>query len=64
VLQRKVYNEIVEVLGNSEPNVAINHANLQELKYLEMVIKETLRMYPSVPIIGRNLAEDTEIGEF
>ncbi len=31
------------------------------MKYLEACIKEALRLYPSVPIIGRRLEQDTVI---
>jgi Cytochrome P450 len=37
--------------------------DINEMKYLERVIKETMRLYPSIPIFGRELKEDVEIGK-
>ncbi len=41
VIQEKVYEEIRQVLGDE-----ITYEKLQQLPYLDMVISETLRMYP------------------
>lgn len=38
--------------------------DLKKLKYLECVIKEALRLFPSVPFFARSLGEDCHISEF
>ncbi|TMW51300.1 hypothetical protein DOY81_003619, partial [Sarcophaga bullata] len=60
-VQQRAFNEVVEVLGNDREK-PVTMRDLQDLKYLEAVIKESLRMYPPVPMIGRQITEDTKIG--
>ncbi|XP_058822314.1 cytochrome P450 4d2-like [Topomyia yanbarensis] len=59
-VQQKVYDEIVSVIG-SDRKRPVSLAQLNELRYLELVIKETLRLYPSVPFFGRKMLEHSEI---
>ena len=35
--------------------------DLSQMNYLEMVIKESLRLYPSVPVMARYLDEEITI---
>lgn len=58
--QEKVHEELEEIFGDSE--VPANVKELSQLKYLERVIKETLRIFPSVPLIMRELVEDVKLG--
>ncbi|XP_061684889.1 cytochrome P450 4V2 [Syngnathoides biaculeatus] len=58
----KVQHELQEVFGTSERVASME--DLKQLKYLECVIKEALRLYPSVPFFGRSLCEDININGF
>lgn len=60
-IQRKAQAEIDRVLStNGSFSVSLEH--LAELKYLECCLKETLRLFPSVPMITRVLSHDQQIG--
>lgn len=56
-VQKKLSAEIDEVIGDGE----VMFSNVNELKYLDMVIKEAMRLYTPVPIISRRLFEEVEI---
>lgn len=61
-VQEKMYNEIIQVFGKdfSEP---VTIAKLNSLSYMDLVIKESLRVFPPVPMIARYLHEDVEISK-
>lgn len=58
-IQDRVYNELHEIFGDSEREITVD--DLKKMKYLEQCMKETIRMYPTVVMIGRRITEDTNI---
>ncbi|PSN54065.1 Cytochrome P450 4C1 [Blattella germanica] len=61
-IQEKAYEEQENIFQGSDRSATMK--DLNEMKYLERVIKETLRIYPSVPTISRKLNTDVKIGEY
>ncbi|EDO31776.1 predicted protein [Nematostella vectensis] len=58
-VQRKAQAEVDEFFATNSGKLTAD--SLKGLKYLECVIKETLRIFPSVPFFGRSLVEDLEL---
>nr|NP_726797.1 cytochrome P450 4d1, isoform B [Drosophila melanogaster]AOQ09570.1 Cyp4d1-RB [synthetic construct]AAF45736.1 cytochrome P450 4d1, isoform B [Drosophila melanogaster]AAM50899.1 LP06368p [Drosophila melanogaster]AKD42953.1 Cyp4d1-RB [Drosophila melanogaster]AKD42963.1 Cyp4d1-RB [Drosophila melanogaster] len=58
--QKKCFEEIRSVVGNDK-STPVSYELLNQLHYVDLCVKETLRMYPSVPLLGRKVLEDCEI---
>lgn len=58
-VQQKLADEMSEIFGDSDRPATSQ--DLQNMKYAERVVKETLRLYPSVPLFARFMREDLEI---
>ena len=54
---KKVVQEQHEIFQNNYL-AEVTQNDLSKMKYLECCVKEALRLYPSVPIIGRSVEKD------
>ncbi|CAG2061343.1 unnamed protein product [Timema podura] len=61
-IQVRVQRELDEIFQGVSR--AATMQDVQEMKYLEQVIKESLRLYPSVPFIQRHLNQDIKLDQF
>ena len=52
--------ELDDIFGG-DPERAVTEHELPHLQYLERVILETLRLFPLVPVFGRDCPEDTQL---
>ncbi|XP_061388494.1 probable cytochrome P450 4e1, partial [Musca vetustissima] len=63
-VQKKVFEEQQRIMFDDLQRDA-TFQELSEMKYMDMVLKETLRIYPSVPLVARAVQEDiTMNGKF
>lgn len=62
-VQQKLFAELREYFGD-QLDRAVTYNDLQQLNYLNCVIKESLRLYPPVLAIGRALKTELKVGKF
>lgn len=62
-VQRKCFDEINEIIG-ADRTQATTLKQLNNLTYLDKVIKESLRLFPPVPLVTRYTQEESVISKF
>ncbi|MFN6462723.1 MAG: cytochrome P450 [Nostoc sp. DedVER02] len=59
-VRKKLESELNQVLQGKLPTLE----DLGQLVYTQQIIKESMRLYPPVPLMGREAAVDTHIGDY
>lgn len=60
-IQEKIYQECQKIFGGSDRAPTMD--DFSSMVYTKAVIKEILRLYPSVPFIAREITEDFMMGD-
>lgn len=58
-VQAKLHDEMDSIFGDDTER-HVTEDDIRDLRYLDCVLKESQRLYPSVPIFGREIREDQE----
>ncbi|XP_035895158.1 cytochrome P450 4c21-like [Anopheles stephensi] len=59
-VQDRVYEEILSIYGST--SLDISYETISAQTYLEQVIKESMRLFPVAPLIGRETIETVKLG--
>lgn len=61
-IQQALYEEQISIFGDSQE--LPTHKSLGEMKYMERVMKECIRVMPTVMNVSRRISEEIEIGGY
>ncbi|XP_044748365.1 cytochrome P450 4C1-like isoform X2 [Coccinella septempunctata] len=62
-VQDELYNEQQRIFGESEVNKAMQEEHIFQMKLLDLAIKESLRLYPPVPVFTRKVTNEFRYGQ-
>lgn len=57
-----MYEEQLSIFGEEDLLRDATYQEMQDMKYLDLFIKESQRLIPAVPFIGRQAHEDFKLG--
>lgn len=60
--QEKAYNELLSIFPNKDVDVEID--DLSKLLYIDMCVKEALRVFPTVPVVARKTRDDIQLRDY
>jgi len=61
-VQNLIETELLDIFGGVPDEINLEH--LKRMSYTEAVIKETLRIYPPVPVIARKIHQDINVNGY
>ncbi|XP_060530997.1 cytochrome P450 4d1-like isoform X2 [Cylas formicarius] len=62
-VQNKIFEEQKKIWKGNMCNPVLTYESINEMVYLDLVVKEVLRLYPSVPFIGKRFVKDIYYGD-
>lgn len=62
-IRAELQSKLPHICGSGATQVAPTMLEIQQLTYLEAAIKESLRLNPAAPLIGRTAVQDTELSD-
>ncbi|XP_050542512.1 cytochrome P450 4V2-like [Daktulosphaira vitifoliae] len=62
--QKQVFEELTAIFSSENSDRQPTYEDLNKMEYLERVIKETLRLFPPLPVLGRKVSKEIKLGNY